>query len=112
MYGSAIVSIVYRRYLESLHLILVLGDFGVGHGVVAEAALFGLNADVGHRCLRCAFEIAVTIGGNSDYRAFGNVKCVIVNLKTSFAGQDDIILLILLMTVEERYGCATGECAE
>ncbi len=42
--------------------ILSLGDFCIGHGVATESSLFGLNADIGHRDFRCAFEVAVAFG--------------------------------------------------
>ena len=90
----------------------VFGDGGVGHGVVAEAAFLGLDADVDHRFGRGAFEVAVGAGGDADDRALGDVEHIVVDLELATAREDDVVLLVLFVAVEEGNGYTGGECAE
>lgn len=50
---------------------MAVGDQGVVSGDWAEAAFFGLDADVGHGGGGGAFEVAVTACGYADHCACG-----------------------------------------
>lgn len=85
------------------------GDFGIGHGVTEEGAFGCLNADVGHGEGGGAFEVAIAIGGNADHGSFGNVKHLVVDLKFSGTGKDDVVFFVCLVGVEEW---DLGTCGE
>ena len=69
-----------------LQQILAFRDFRIGHCVTLKTAFFCLNADVGHRLGRSAFDVAVTVGGDANHRTFGNVKHVSIDLKLAGSG--------------------------
>ena len=94
------------RFRFASEQVFTLGDFSVCHGIAAETAFLGLDADVGHRFGRGASEVAVAVGGYTDYGTFGDVDHVVVNLKLPCSGENDIVLLILLMRMEEGNGCS------
>lgn len=64
----------------------MFGELGVGHGVAAKTAFFGLDADVGHGFVGSAFDVAVGICGDTYYGALGYVKDIVVDLETASAG--------------------------
>ena len=89
------------------------GDDGVGHGVLVEAAFFGLDADIHEIAVGIGvFEVAVAAGGYADNRAFFDGEDVVIDLEQSVAAEDDIILFVCLVAVEEGYSLPRGECAE
>ena len=91
---------------------LSFGDHCVGHGVTAEAAFFGLYADVGHGNVGCAFQVTVAVGGNTNYRTFGHIKQIAVDLKLAGSGKNDVVFFVFLVAVKERNSCARGERTE
>lgn len=65
-----------------------------------------------HRLGRSAFDVAVTVGGHTDHRPFGNVEHFAIDLELPGSGEYDVILLVLLVGVEERNGSSAGKRAE
>ncbi len=71
---------------NGLESALSFGDYGIGHSVSAEAALFGLYTNVDEGSVFIGIlDIAVAIGGHAHDTAFRNVKHIIVDLERTFA---------------------------
>ena len=83
--------------------VAAFGDIGVGCGVVDERTFGGLNADVGHGLFGGALHIAVAAGCDTDYRAFGDVENLVVDLEAAAAAEDDVVLFVVAVAVEKRH---------
>ena len=102
--GAAVI--VKVRWFVSKE-IFSLGNDCICHCITIEAALFGLNADIDEISGICRIlDVAVAVGGDTHHASLGNGKYIIVHLERAFAGENDVVFLVGLMAVEERY-CLT-----